>query len=532
MPLALSFQHVVSRVRRSTGWTSRSLAAWVQSPSALVVGLALTMLLLWGVLSAHFNPSPPADSLEQVLLSQDLRLEYGKHPPMPTWILHGVNRWFGASIGATFILGALCSVATLLLLYGWARPLVGAPRAALATLLASTVEFMNAGTAYYNHNTVQLPLAMLTIVLFHRALSRLRLFDWALLGAAAGLMMLAKFSALVLFASFAAYLLWTQRVREVPIRRGLAVAALVFAAVMAPHLIAVQGDAWAPNRYAAAAVFPAEVERLDRLKSVWDFATSHLAKVAPALLIFALVRRRAPLAPRPPDARVALGPFLAIVGFGPLVLTLAAALLFGARLLVGWGATFHLLLTLWLVAAYPFAIEAPRRILVRVALACFAVQLTLWCLMIANGGRLPNLNRMASHRAGPAPPPPRHLAEVIQRAWADRSAAPLRYVVADVRTGAHLAVQLRGRPRVIDGDRPEFEKLFPLDQQAACGAVLVTARAPLTQAHAARHPQLDAQFAAASSAWAAELALGDGSLRKYFIGIRLPAPGGVCAPAL
>ena len=207
LPLALSFQQVVSRVRRSTGWGGRSLAELLQSPSALVVGLALTMLLLWGVLSAHFNPSPPADSLEQVLLSQDLRLEYGKHPPMPTWILHGVNRLFGASIGATFILGALCSVATLLLLYGWARPLVGAPRAAVATLLASTVEFMNAGTAYFNHNTVQLPLAMLAIVLFHRALSRPRLFDWVLLGAGAGLMMLAKFSALVLFASFAAYLL-------------------------------------------------------------------------------------------------------------------------------------------------------------------------------------------------------------------------------------------------------------------------------------------------------------------------------------
>ncbi len=107
MPLALNFQQVVSRVRRSTGWSGRSLAESMQSPSALVVGLALTMLLLWGVLSAHFNPLPPADSLEQVLLSQDLRLEYGKHPPMPTWILHGVNRLFGASIGATFVIGRL-----------------------------------------------------------------------------------------------------------------------------------------------------------------------------------------------------------------------------------------------------------------------------------------------------------------------------------------------------------------------------------------------------------------------------------------
>lgn len=30
--------------------------------------------------------SPPDDSLEQVLVSQELRFEYGKHPPLPTWI--------------------------------------------------------------------------------------------------------------------------------------------------------------------------------------------------------------------------------------------------------------------------------------------------------------------------------------------------------------------------------------------------------------------------------------------------------------
>ncbi len=195
------------------------LREWPSRPGALVLLLALVLILFWGVLSAHWHAAPQDDSLEQVLLSQEFALAYGKHPPLPTWLLYAANQLFGASIGATFMLSALCSAATVLLLYAWARPLVGEPRAALAALLASCVEFMNAGTTYFNHNTVQLPFALLSIVLFHRALTRMRLVDWVWFGVGAALAMLAKFSAVVLFAAFAVYLVWSRRIFD---RRTLA----------------------------------------------------------------------------------------------------------------------------------------------------------------------------------------------------------------------------------------------------------------------------------------------------------------------
>jgi 4-amino-4-deoxy-L-arabinose transferase-like glycosyltransferase len=516
-----------ARARWRPASFGRTLTEAWNRPGAGVGLLAITLFVLWGALSAAFNPAPPADSLEQVLLSQELRLEYGKHPPLPTWILHGVNRLFGPSIGVTFVLGALCSVLTLLLLYAWARPLVGAPRAALATALASTIEFLNAGTAYFNHNTVQLPLAMLAVLLFHRAVTRGRLADWALLGLGGALMMLAKFSALILFASFFFYLAWAGRLREVSVRRGLALAALVCGSVLAPQLVAVFGDAWAPNRYAMEALFPAQVDRLDRLKSVWSFASSQLAKVAPALLIFALLRWRATKAAPVPDDRVPLGPFLAIVGFGPFVLTIVVALVSGARLLVGWGTTFHLLLTLWLVTTRPFAIDATPRLLRRAVLACIATQVALWSVVIGFGGRLPNLNRKAPQELAALPP---QLAGAIQREWAQHSAAPLRYVVADVRTGALLAVQFDGRPRVVDGTRPEVSKNFPPHLQSACGAVVVVStRSPGSAARSAHRELLDAFLEATVSRTVIDFPMQDGSRRRYVIGVRTPLPGKLCA---
>ena len=525
MGLELALQGLVARARRSHRWIRALLGEGLAGPTLLVCLVALFQLAIWGVLSGSLAIAPPDDSLEQVLLSQELRLAYGKHPPLPTWILFAANRLFGASIGATYVLGALCSVATMLLLYVFARPLIGARRAALAAILLSNVEYLNAGTAYFNHNTVQLPLALLTIVLFHRALTRMRWRDWAMLGLGCGVMLLAKLSAVVLFAAFAVYLLWTRRLGELSIWKGLAIAVLVGIVVISPYFLAVRADPWSPNAYAMKSVFPSDVGRLQCLKTVWGFASSQLAKVAPALLIFAIVRRGARQPAPVPGQAVALGPFLTLVGFGPVVLTVVIAALTGAHLLVGWGTTFHVLLTFWLVAASPLAMEVPPRVLRRAVIASVAVQIVLWALVATHGGRLPNLNP-TPHRVHPPTPP--QLVEVVRGIWAQHCAAPLRYVVTDGHTGAALAVRYRGQPRVVDAMRPEFAKFFPDDVRDADGAVVVMrGPVPVPAAGAVQSP-MDALIADTAWQTTVELPASDGQRYAYTLGILLPSTGEGC----
>jgi hypothetical protein len=521
----LTSQSLLARARRSNASIRAVLGNGLAAPTLLVLLIALFQVTVWGALSGLLAVAPPDDSLEQVLLSQELRLEYGKHPPLPTWILFAANRIFGPSIGATFVLGALCSVATMLLLYAFARPLIGARSAAVAAILMSNVEYMNAGTAYFNHNTVQLPLALLAIVLFHRALARMRWFDWALLGVGCGVMMLAKLSAIVLFASFAAYLLWTRRLGEVPIWKGLIVATVVAFAVISPYLVAVRGDQWSPNTYAMKSIFPDDVDRIQCLKSVWGFASSQLAKVLPALMIFAILRRGAPRVADVPDQTVALGPFLALVGFGPFVLTVAIAALSGAQLLVGWGTTFHVLLTFWLVVAFPLAREVQSQVLGRVAFASAVLQTLLWLVVTTHGGRIPNLNP-TPHQV--ALPTPGQLAEAVRSTWTRHCAAPLHYVLTDGHTGAELAVRYRGQPRVVDVLRPEFAKFFADDARTADGAVVVVRRSAGTSASLAPQPPM-AQLMA-DAAWQTTVALpaSDGQRHEYVLGILRPLTGQGC----
>lgn len=475
-------------------------------------------LLLWGAMSARWAPSSPDDSLEQVLLSQEWRIEYGKHPPLPTWMLYAVARVFGPSIGATFVLGALCAVATMGLLYAFARPLIGAPRAAVAAMLAANVVYMNAGTAYFNHNTLQLPLAMLAIALFHRALTRLRPIDWALFGLSCGLMMLSKFSAVILFASFGVYLAWTRRLGDAATWRGLAIAAVACVVLIAPYELSIRVDDVAPGAYASEAIFPDDMSRLDRLKSVYGFASSQLAKIAPALIVFFIVRRGAPRAAPRGAEPVSLVPFLTFVGFGPFVLTVLVAALSGARLLVNWGTSFHVLLTLWLVAATPFAIEAPPHIVRRTALVGLVMQIVLWTVLTLNGGRLPNLN--PTKHVVPRPMAA-ELPETIQRTWAAHCTTPLGYVVTDVNTGAALAVRYRGAPRVVDGTRPERHRFFPDAARDSVGAMVVLARAPLPSAALS----LDALYRSAASPTKVALTLDDGQPRDYYLALLAPRNG-------
>jgi hypothetical protein len=224
---------------------------------------------------------------------------------------------------------------------------------------------------------------------------------------------------------------------------------------------------------------------------------------------------------------VELGRFLTIVGFGPLVLTVAVAVVSGAQLLVGWGATFHVLLTLWLVASRPFAIDAQPRALRTAVVASVLVQGALWALVSTHGGRLPNLNPTPHP---PAPPTPARLAEAVHGVWAQHCAAPLRYVLTDGHTGAALAVQFQGQPRVVDALREEFPKFFPEEARSADGAIVVVQRLAGEAVPPSDAPQRPIERLLADTAWQSriELPATDGRSHVFDIGIVAPATGQGC----
>lgn len=127
--------------------------------------------------------------------------------------------------------------------------------------------------------------------------------------------------------------------------------------------------------------------------------------------------------------------------------------------------------------------------------------------------------------------PPTQLAPTLQRAWAEHSTAPLRYVISDGRSGAALAVQFRGEPRVFDATRHDFVSVLPTEVLRACGSVVVMLRAPAEPGSPQFGP-LDALFDASAPRAVVELPVPGTAAQTFYMAIRIPLPGGHCPETL
>lgn len=441
--------------RPAAGQYARRFLARV-TPRAWVAAFCVFHFLLWGLTNSLFNDFPPVDNLEQMVWSQDLALTYYKHPPLPSWLLRALADVFGYSLSLTYFAGAACAAISIWLLYELACEFVSPRRAAVAAMLTAAIIYYNYLSSSYNHNTVQLPFAIACIALFYRAQRDGHWRHWLWLGVAAGLMMLTKYSALLLFASCGLFLLVQRRLHEPRVWAGIAIATAGCAVLLTPHLLGLAASDSESVQYARLMLFPHEAGWLERLNNMQEFVGTQIGRSLPALLLSAVVvvlaRRRAKAAaPLNGDQEH----FLWIVGFGPLVLTLLFAAVTGARLLTGWATTFFALFGLWLVTRRWFSLQISRHVLFSAFRASVVLQVCFACIVAALGGVVIS----PLHRKHPQPLLPASLAPATTAIWRTYNGDERPLVVTDVSTGGLLVSQFGKRAYVIDGNIDAFTRL-------------------------------------------------------------------------
>jgi hypothetical protein len=297
---------------------------------------------------------------------------------------------------------------------------------------------------------VQLPLAAATISLLHFALKHRRWTWWAALGAVAALNVLTKYSAVLLLSCLGAYLIIAGHLHQREIRRGLAVAAMVFALALAPHVSEVLRSDGRSFAYAAEMVSIGSLGPGGRLETIWNFFWAQVARLAPALIAFAIVlrsaRRQGAILPRAPALTVEQQWFLWLVGWGPLALTLLFPIVSGARLFTGWGTTFFVLFALWLVTRERLSFNPTQTLLRRTLIIVVALEILLAAVVAWGGGKFPNpLKRLPVAQL-----PPSDLALHTRAMWSRHSDAPPCVIATDVVTGAMLITRMRGQVPILD----------------------------------------------------------------------------------
>jgi hypothetical protein len=433
--------------------------------------LAVLFVLCWGAGMGWSFRAPPLDSAEQLVWSYALELGYWKHPPLPSWIMHGLVAVFGPSVPLPFFAAHACTAIALLLAWRLGCEFMSPLRSLCAAALTALVGCHGWANYEFNHNSVLLPFQAATLLCFWFAVTRERwsLWWWTLAGVFAGLALLVKYVALLPLGAMGLYFLTQRRLHVGRHILGALLACGTAMAVVAPHLAWLASHQYMPLLYARRVTLHAS-DFVAWLRAMGIFLLAQAGQLsffmlsAVSLWKFRLPPSDPAIVRRPVEARR----FVWISGAVPAALLLGYAALTGAVLEPRWGSNLYLL-SGWLLLDLLAPSEAGTRRVLRTAAM---VQAGLWAAVAL---AVPVLASALHWQSRPQFPGD-ELARLATGTWSRATDARLRLVVSDVWLGGTL-VAYSGRPLavLIDGEFDRAAWVAPRDL-LDCGALVLQDR--------------------------------------------------------
>lgn len=447
---------------------------------ALLAAYLFGMVAVWTVLMAISHTAPDLDGMEELVWAVSLEWGYTKHPPLPSWILHGLVQLFGRPLWLPFLAGMSASAAALWFIWLLGREFTSAAKAAAAVLLVSVTLYFSVRGTIYNHDTAQLWSVAACTWLFYRALRYQRLSSWCWLGVVAALSTLTKYSAIIQFTAFFLFMLRHGSFRDPRTVRGVALGAVSFLVVMLPHLWWLLGTDFAPFRYAGGSLDAGG--RMEALDDALSFVGTQLARLAPMFAAWAawlVWQRRRPACAIEPDDHVYwarhLTPwdrsFLLWVGVAPCFATLLVSTALGTRLVAAWGTTFFIL---WGFLLFWQLRGNERETLRRIALAVLAIQLAMALGYAFARGPLAWMTGRSARSTFPGA----EIAASMSSIWMTHLPnTPLRVVASDTWLGGNIALNTGEQVQVFINGRAEESPWLDAEQAVRCGMLVVYSRA-------------------------------------------------------
>ena len=436
-------------------------------------GVCLAQAALWSAMAGLLEGSIRLDVAEGVVDGPHWRLSYLRHPPFSSWLTGlathaGPFRYVAVyAIGLTLSCGAFAVVALFMRRQageqaGWVALCAG-----LASPYATYVPLQ------VNHNIGVMPFWALVLAAAWSAFSNRRLMDWALLGAAFGLGLWAKYAILHLMAPLALYYVVAPDWRRRILAPGPWLAFAIASIMIAPHLADVFANGATTLQFAARTE---PVSLFARALWIGEFALNcALTQVAMALLAVAAGGRGVMRAAWSPLADFfhasSFQRYLTVAAFGPVSLVLCAALL-GVRPHYLWLTPFTLsFAAYWAFAAAQGEGGPPRRVwrafgaLSLLAIAAY-VGVREGAPIFAHRANYPEMD-------GPA------LARLAQRDWSDRHPGRIPFLVSlglqhSFHAAGSIAFDLPYRVETLEEGEPRNSPWFDLDALRREGALVVS----------------------------------------------------------
>jgi 4-amino-4-deoxy-L-arabinose transferase-like glycosyltransferase len=370
---------------------------------------------LYGVIAKGAQDIHP-DMSEQFVLARELAFGYPKHPPLAMLI---VRLWFAVFPTADWAYYLLAMAnAALALWIAWrlsARFLTDEKRVVGLALL-TLVPFFNFHALKFNANTVLMPLWAAVTLFFLRSFETRRVLDAALAGVGAAAAMYGKYWSAALLLGLATAALAHPRRAEYFRSRAPWITVLAGGATLAPHLVWLVNNDFAPFSYAM--FVNGKVSGLSALVGALGYLLGSLAYICVPLVMVFMSARPARDAledsawPAEPERRLAAAAFWAT-----LILPALIAPAPGIRLTSLWSMPAWTLLPIMLLGSPRVAV--PRSDAVRMV----AVALAFPLLMVALS---PAIGVVIHRTVSAADAHSSLLAELVERLWRETTNRPLK----------------------------------------------------------------------------------------------------------
>jgi len=463
-----------------------AVLGWIEKKPQAAFGAFLALhFAVWTALPALLYANLPLDLIEALTYGRQWQLGYDKLPPLPWWLVEIAHRLFGTD-AAYYALAQASVVIAFALVFATARRLVGTVGALFAVLIIDGLHYFQYTAVKFNHDVIQLPFWALAGYAFLAALTRGRLWHWALLGVAFGGALWAKYFVVILAAPYLLFVLLDPRARRSLATPGPWLALIVALIVAAPHLIWLYQTDFLPFAYASHRATAAR-GWFDHALHPAVFTASQVFFLLPSLFIASALFWPKPK-PLPADAPVPdafARRIVTLLAFGPGLAMIALTAVSGRGAVAMWGYPLWLFVGLWIVMVARSSFDAGR--IGRVVAAWAAVFVLFIVVFVADYAVLPFID----HRYRAVLFPGDALGTSLTQRFHDATGAPLRYVVGTMWDGGNLAHYSPDQPQVlIDGALPRAPWIDLADLRKQ-GAVVVW-----TQGDPAKLP---AQFASVAA---------------------------------
>jgi len=417
-------------------------------PKFVFWGVALSQGVLWTALPSLFYSAPPGDLPILLAVGHEFQLGSYLGPPLAFWLGEIAFRIAGG-LGVYFLAQA-CIVVTYWAMFTLGRAIVGTRHAVLAVLLMVGIAAFNVPSPDFGPAILAAPLWALALLHLWRAVGESDRGAWFLLAVDLGLLLLANYIGLILFALMIPFVLASARGRAALAHPEPWIALVLFALVIFPHF------AWLWYRYDLVVGYLAEGRAFESalapgLLLAAALLATHLGMFLLAGLASGWPRQRRAVAPeidRNPVAGFARW-FVYFFALTPAVLAVAVAVALGRV------APMQRLAPLIVLSGLALIVFAGDRVLLYrerlVSSTWFALLVAPPVLMVIGMVLLPWTLATDLKMDQPANAAGSFFADNFQR----RIGRPLDYVSGDERFAALVALGSPSRPHVYFNWAPE-----------------------------------------------------------------------------